>query len=142
MSSIKIEGLEKLNEKLEKLANGENITQAIETACAVVERDAKTNAPSGDTGDLRRSISSRIENKDGEIIGVVYSPLEYAPYVEFGTGLFAKDGNGRKDVPWFYKDDKGNWHITSGMKPQPFLFPALNDNRDEIIQIIKEGFAK
>ena len=62
--------------------------------------------------------------------------------VEYGTGLFAENGNGRKDVPWNYQDDKGEWHSTRGQKPQPFMRPALNENRTEIIRIIKEGLDK
>ena len=58
--------------------------------------------------------------------------------VEYGTGLFAEDG-GRTDVPWHYQDEKGEWHSTSGMKPQPFMRPALNENREKIKQIILEG---
>jgi HK97 gp10 family phage protein len=71
--------------------------------------------------------------------GVVFTPLEYAPYVEFGTGLFAEAGDGRKDVPWMYQDDKGDWHSTSGMKPRPYMRPALDENREEIKRILKEG---
>ena len=72
------------------------------------------------------------------MVGTVFTPLEYAPYVEYGTGLFAEKG-GRKDVPWHYQDDKGEWHSTSGQKPQPFMRPALNENREEIMRIIKEA---
>jgi HK97 gp10 family phage protein len=78
---------------------------------------------------LRRSITSKVESRGDRVEGIVFTPLEYAPYVEFGTGLFAEEG-GRKDVPWSYKDDKGQWHTTSGMKPQPYLRPALNENRE------------
>ena len=70
--------------------------------------------------------------------GVVYTPLEYAGCVEFGTGLFAENG-GRTDVPWSYQDDKGEWHSTSGMHPHPYMRPALYENRDKIIQTLKEG---
>ena len=72
------------------------------------------------------------------MVGEVYTPLEYAPYVEYGTGLFAEDG-GRKDVPWYFKDDEGNWVKTSGQKPQPFMRPALEENREEILRLIKEA---
>jgi HK97 gp10 family phage protein len=73
------------------------------------------------------------------MVGYVFTPLEYAPYVEYGTGKFAVNGDGRKDVPWHYQDDKGEWHTTSGQKPQPFMGPALNENREEILRIIKEA---
>lgn len=132
--SIKVEGLDKILAKLEKTGDEETINQTLGRACALVERSAKEKAPKG-SGELRRSITSKVENHQG----IIFTPLEYAPYVEFGTGLFAEDGNGRKDVPWHYKDDKGEWHTTSGMNPQPFMRPALDENREEIIRIIKEG---
>ena len=89
-------------------------------------------------GALRSSITSKVENRNGHIEGTIFTPLEYAPYVEYGTGLFAESG-GRKDVPWNYQDDKGEWHSTSGQKPQPFMRPAIEDNRNKIIEILGEG---
>ena len=108
--------------------------QALGKACALVEREAKKKAPK-DTGALRRSITSKVEGLEG----IIYTPLEYAPYIEYGTGLFAEKGNGRKDVPWNYQDDKGKWHSTSGLKPHPFMRPSLDENREKIVNILKEG---
>ena len=135
--SIQFQGLDELLDSLEKLADAETMGNALQKACAIVERDAKQKAPKG-TGELRRSITSKVEQSGGEIQGVVFTPLEYAPYVEYGTGLFAEEG-GRRDVPWNYQDDKGEWHSTSGQKPQPFMRPALDENREQILRIIKEG---
>ena len=135
--AIEIEGIGKVLKRLEKLSNTENIEKAMGKACAVVEAAAKQNAPK-DTGALRNSITSKVENRNGHIEGVIFTPLEYAPYVEYGTGLFAESG-GRKDVPWNYQDDKGEWHSTSGQKPQPFMRPAVEDNRNKIIKILGEG---
>lgn len=137
-NSIKFEGLDKLELKLDELVDDSKINQAIGKACALVERSAKQKAPK-DTGALRRSITSKVENNGTDAVGVVYTPLEYAPYIEYGTGLFAEKG-GRMDVPWNYQDDKGEWHSTSGQKPQPFLIPALEVNREAIIRLLKEGF--
>ena len=134
--SVEVKGLDQVFKKLDETVGEEKVINNMEKACAVVERAAKENAPK-DTGELRRSISSRVDNIDGDIVGVVFSPLEYAPYVEYGTGLFAENG-GRMDVPWNYQDDKGEWHSTSGQKPQPFLRPALEDNREQIISILRE----
>lgn len=114
------------------------LRNAMGRAMALVERSAKEKAPK-DTGALRRSITSEVTQEGGELVGFVFTPLEYAPYVEYGTGLFAENGNGRKDVPWNYQDDKGEWHSTRGQKPQPFMRPALNENREEIVRIIKEA---
>ena len=135
--AIEIEGINKVLKRLEKLSNIENIEKAMGKACAVVEAAAKQNAPK-DTGALRQSISSKVEVESKEVIGTIFTPLEYAPYIEYGTGLFAESG-GRKDVPWNYQDDKGEWHSTSGQKPQPFMRPAVEDNRNKIIKILGEG---
>lgn len=137
--NIEIRNLDGVHAALEKLDKTVNIEQAMAKACALVERSAKELAPKGDTGQLRRSITSKVERKDGKIRGIVFTPLEYAPYVEFGTGIHAKKG-GRKDVPWCYYDErKKKFFYTSGQHPQPFMRPAYKKNRTRIIEIIKEG---
>ena len=136
-TEITIQGMDEVLDRLLQVTEQATIERALGKACAVVERSAKQKAPK-DNGALRRSITSTV--RDG--VGIVFTPLEYAPYVEYGTGLFAVDGNGRKDVPWHYKDDQGEWHTTSGMKPQPYLRPALDENRENIKRIIKEELTK
>ena len=135
--SIEVEGLDGLVERLESLLDADAMKAAMGQACALVERSAKQKAPKG-TGELRRSITSKVNVNGDNVEGVVFTPLEYAPYVEFGTGLFAENG-GRKDVPWCYQDDKGEWHTTSGQHPQPYMRPALNENREAIKRILKEA---
>ena len=137
--AIEFEGLDEILESLDKLADTQQLNDTMGQVCALVERDAKQNAPK-DTGALARSIQSKVENNNGSIQGVVFTPLEYAPYVEFGTGLFAESG-GRTDVPWSYQDDEGNWHTTKGQKPQPYMRPAIDNNREKIVRMIKEGFS-
>jgi HK97 gp10 family phage protein len=136
--SVELIGLDEVLDRLEELADVAELKMNMKKACALVEKDAKKNAPKG-TGELRRSITSRVEADADEVVGLVFTPLEYAPYVEYGTGLFAEGGNGRKDVPWNYQDDEGNWHSTSGMEPRPFMRPALKENRTQILKILKEG---
>lgn len=138
--AIKFEGLDDVLATLDKAASPQKLERPIGKGCALVEAAAKKKAPK-DNGALRRSITSEVKKEGGDIVGVVYTPLEYAPYVEYGTGLFAEGGNGRKDVPWHYKDDKGEWHSTSGQKPQPFLRPALDENREQITRLIREGLS-
>ena len=135
--SIKVDGLNEILTKLETIGDTQKVAASMGKACALVERAAKEKAPKN-TGELRRSITSKVDVGAGEVTGVVFTPLEYAPYIEYGTGLFAEEG-GRKDVPWHYQDDEGNWHSTSGMKPHPYMRPALNENREEIMRILKEG---
>ena len=76
-----------------------------------------------------------------EIVGTISNSSEYAPYVHQGTGIYAKDGNGRK-TPWKYEAKAGKykgWHITRGQKPQPFLEKAKLDNKDKISKILAGG---
>lgn len=134
---VRIEGTVEVLDAINDLGSVEKFKRRLGIACAVVERSAKQKAPK-DTGALRRSITSKVTQEGGELVGVVFTPLEYAPYVEYGTGLFAEKG-GRVDVPWNYQDDKGDWHSTSGQHPQPFLHPALHQNREKIIRILKGG---
>ena len=133
MSSIDVVGADGVLAALGRFTDEGKLAGALAKACALVEREAKENAPKGD-GTLRNSITSIVEDKQG----VIFTPLEYAPYVEYGTGLFAEEG-GRKDVPWHYQDEKGEWHSTNGQHPHPFLRPALEENRKAILKILKEG---
>ena len=131
--SIEFEGVEELLKSLDKVSNTKEYEKTLGKACALVERSAKEKAPKG-SGELRRSITSKVQALDG----VIFTPLLYAPYVEYGTGLFAENG-GRQDVPWHYQDDKGEWHSTSGMSPRPYMRPALEENKEKIVKIIEEA---
>ena len=119
---IKFDGLDKIIDKIEDFDVVREMTSAMQQACNLVEGAAKDKPPK-DTGALRRSITSKVEVTGNSIEGIVFTPLEYAPYQEFGTGLFSENGNGRK-TPWVYMDDKGNYHYTRGQHPQPYMGPA------------------
>lgn len=137
MIDVEVKNLDEVLAAIEAMGDTEDVRKALGKACAVVERAAKEKAPK-DTGELRRSITSKVEKNGDKLEGVIFTPLEYAPYVEYGTGLFAEKG-GRKNVPWCYKDDKGEWHSTSGQHPQPFMRPALNENREKVLRTLKEA---
>lgn len=64
-----------LLKRIDKMGSETNISAAIGKACALVEGEAKKKAPK-DTGALRRSISSTVKGLEG----IVFTPLEYAPY--------------------------------------------------------------
>lgn len=140
MADVEIQGIDAIIERLDKMTNLNDIERVVGQACAIVEGAAKKKAPKK-TGDLKRSIQSRVETTATGVVGTVFSPLEYAPYVEYGTGLFAEK-EGRKDVPWAYEDEKtGELIFTSGQKPKPYLRPALNENREKVIKKIREGIS-
>lgn len=109
----------------------EAIRKALEQSCLIVEGDAKVRCPV-DSGQLRQSINHKVEDRTGQ----VSTNVEYAPYVEIGTGIYSSEGGGRQ-TPWVYQDAKGQWHRTSGGKPQPFMKPALEQNTSKIIDQFK-----
>ena len=137
MAEVEFKGLDKIIAKLDKMQDTSTIIAAMQDCCDLVEGSAKGKAPK-DTGALRRSITSKVEVTGNTIEGIVFTPLEYAQYQEYGTGMYAENGNGRQ-TPWVYKDDKGKYHYTHGQHPQPFMRPALKENEQNINKKLKEG---
>lgn len=124
-----IENLDRLLKKIDNLEHVLDMSEPLDEACILVENTAKKECPV-DSGQLRNSITHQVVGD----VGYVGTNVHYAPYVEYGTGVFAAKGNGRQDR-WVYCDAKGNWHSTIGQKPQPFLEPALEQNREMIAKI-------
>lgn len=83
-------------------------------------------------GALKESISYVVDMASKTV--TVGTALMYAIYVELGTGIFAENGDGRQ-TPWVWRDQNGKYHFTRGMKPRPFLRPAIKDHLDEYKQI-------
>ncbi|MCI1959697.1 MAG: HK97 gp10 family phage protein [Clostridia bacterium] len=108
------------------------IKQCINDCCQDVANSAKEKCPVDD-GPLRASIKHKVEKDKNKFIGTVGTNVEYAPYVHEGTGLYAKEGNGRKEVPWTYKTADGHFYKTSGQHPNPFLQEAVDENMQNIL---------
>lgn len=119
---------------------GEIIGMRMESHAKLYITNAVYQHPQGwyiRTGNLRNSITHAVqEDGEGNIVAVVGSAVEYAPYVELGTGIYAEDRKGRK-TPWRYQDSDGNWHTTSGMPPRPFLRPAVQNHLQEYRQVLE-----
>lgn len=127
---MNVEFIDKSPEVLKEVS--ESVKMALEKCGLVAERFAKENLTinkSVATGNLRNSISHRV-SENAVYIG---SNVEYAAYVELGTGHHYLGG--RQDS-WVYQDDKGNWHRTNGQKPKPYLKPAVADHKDQYRNII------
>ena len=147
MANVSIKGIDRLTQRFNKIANLE-LREAMNKATQLVHGQAKALAPA-DTGQLRGSIHMQVKNKGNELEGRVYTNVEYASYVEFGTGI---KGNGTypytvegltleyKNKGWaYYDEDKGEWIYTKGQKAQPYMYPALKQNEKAIKKILKEG---
>lgn len=115
----------------------QRVVDKLTLAGEIVVSDAKakcaTDGGPFDTGNLAGSIICEVDAST--LAARIGTPVEYAPFVEFGTGEFAEGGNGRKGG-WIY-DYQGNkgpkgLRFTLGSKPKPFLRPALLENREKI----------
>lgn len=85
------------------------------------------------TGRLVGSITHIVDGKD-VYIG---TNVEYAIYFEMGSGT--QSPYGRRKTPWKYQDSNGNWHMTHGMRPRPFLKPAVTENTSKYLSIMKDA---
>lgn len=105
-----------------------------------MERTAKILAPVDDS-QLRQSITFEINDTPTEKELTVGTNVEYGPYQEYGTGIYAKDGLGRL-TPWKYKDVGGKWHYTNGNRPHPYLRPAFAQHKDKAVDDIRTELRK
>ena len=128
--TISISGVKNLQRKLSTIKSQKEVYSAVSQATALVEGSAKSGC-AVDTGALRRSIHMRVVEQSHRVIGIVYTSMEHAPYVEFGTGQRGKGS---------YPYEKGltlaydpNW---TGQVAQPFMVPALLTNRIRINKLI------
>lgn len=144
----------------------ENKAAALEAVGQQIETYAKNNIREAgriDTGRLRNSITHVTSTHQGESIRfktekdgtvlvdravtisindddkvVVGSAVQYAPYHEYGTGIYASGG---RKTPWKYRirDRKtGQWTSawTRGLKPVRFLKNAVEQHKDTLRSIV------
>lgn len=107
------------------------VLRALERIGLQAEGYAIDLSPPPDTGALRNSITHKVDAQEQAVY--IGSNLEYAAYVELGTGKYAHGG---RKTPWVYKDSKGQWHYTHGQRAQPYLKPAVADHRKTYQNII------
>ena len=139
--TVRIEGLDALDARLASALTSAAYEAGMQKACRIVETAAKKKAPR-DTGALKASITHETTIEGKQIVGYVGTPIEYAPYQEYGTGKFAENGAGRK-TPWAYTDERtGETIWTAGNKPRPFLRPALNENQKRVQEILHDAVRK
>lgn len=140
MATVTIKNLGKLTHKLNNVANMD-VRKAVNKATTVVHGQAVNNAvfeKGYSKGGLKESIRMGVKKLPEGWQGRVYTNLEYAMYVEFGTG-------NRGDGSYPYKIDglnlayKQDW---AGMTAQPYLYPALKTHEKYIKKLFKEEVNK
>ena len=93
-----------------------------------------------DTGNLKNSITHKVD--EAEPAAYIGTDMEYAGYVEFGTGGYSSIGGGTPKSHWVYMGDDGEWHIGKPMKPRPYLKPAIANHVGTYRNIFKDELSK
>lgn len=116
---------------------------------AQIAGDARKIVPVSDSGDgttggaLHDSIVGFVNADKDTVTAGAKSDLDYAVYVEFGTGptgqsvghpLDKELGVVRKKDKWKGKIPDVGWRWISGQKPQPYLYPAMKQNEEELMR--------
>lgn len=126
MPKIKIEGLKVTLDQVDPKRLKDTCKKALSAYALKVDLDAKLKAPV-DLGQLRSSIYPVTDNLDNLEVSFV-AGVDYAPYVEFGTGPYAAAYVPSLEPEWqeiaksYYVNGEGR------MPAQPFLYPAVINN--------------
>jgi len=125
----------------------EAAAEAIEILCAEGAEYAKFQAPY-DTGELRDSITYKVEKEGNKVEGAIIAGTEHAFFVEFGTGIVGAsnphpynyqgweyDINNHGIEGWNYPKN-GRYYQTLGQPSNPFMYRTakyLSENADRIL---------
>lgn len=131
-----IEGLDKLLANLSGLGGNvkESARKGLERGAKKIQKNAKLLAPV-DTGHLRNSIKTNSKTTEDGAEAQVFTNLEYAPYVEFGTGQRGRESNIERPDGVSYNSE---W---KGQFAQPYLTPAYlhAKNTEEVEQEVAKS---
>ncbi len=86
------------------------------------------------TGNLANRTTTKTVSE--EMAAYIGTNVTYAPYIEFGTGIYAENGQGRP-TPWKWVDDRGHGHFTHGQHATHYLRNAVKDHGDEYKRIFE-----
>ena len=127
-----VKGSEELKKKLVFLT--QQVDDVLTAGASDIATRAKVLAPV-DLGGLRSSIAYDVTKPLEKHITV---NVGYAAYVEFGTGVYAASAVGKLPADWqeFAAKFKGKKQV-KGMMPQPYLFPAYEENRTKILDQVE-----
>ena len=110
--------------------------QFLEEVGGEVEAQTKQNTKV-DTGKTKGSWEHIVNADKMEV--QIGSRYQNALWEEFGTGIYALNGDGRK-TKWVYRTEDGKFHATVGKKPRRALYRAYNSKKNTIIREARRRF--
>lgn len=149
-----------------------DMERAMKKQGSLVRDHAKDLAPvrrsGAGGGELRDNIYLKNSREGDSFIAEVYTPIDYALYVEFGTGptgqanhqgispsvspvysqsgwMIPADAMDPEDAEFYgfgpvEKDGEIIGYYTSGQIARPFMYPGLNDLRETITENLQKAF--
>lgn len=154
----------RMDEAIEKIRAG--MEKGVEDSCELIKKAAMQNLRGDPRGaHLMSSIQTRVQAAGLTVTGAVGvgaatgidgsgdddgdAADNFGIWVHEGTGIYSRTGLGKPVVPWLYEgpakedDPKGRYkagdiikHLTSGMKPNPFLENAYNSEGQKVAEAI------
>ena len=103
-----------------------------------VEAQAKRNTKV-DTGKTKNSWEHIVNADKMEV--QIGSRYKNALWEELGTGIYALNGDGRKNK-WVYRTPDGKFHTTVGKKPRRALYRAYTSKKNAIIDEARRRFGE
>jgi HK97 gp10 family phage protein len=154
--NVEIEGMDNLIKKLEALGGTvlsirKEMVQNMGDVADMMARKAPT-----DTEKLKPNIQVKDDSTDTELLvkaGIfAESAINYAIYQEYGTGIYAENGQGRQ-TPWLWQVKSQKWAdifgievgqsvLWHGNQPHPFIRPAWDENKDKIEEKLRTALLK
>ena len=134
---IELQGVDDLLRRLDDRAK--NMTDIVdkEMTASILDINAQQRRDTPvDTGRLRMGnmfdVSKKLDKQ-------LFNDIEYAPYVEFGTGGLVSVPPGLEEIAIQFK---GAGIRKVNLPAQPFFFRAFFENKDKMIQNIKNAVLK
>lgn len=139
--TVEVEGTDEVIRQIQQIKSKiESESERIMLQAAfILESEVKrliTNMKLVDTGTLKASIHSFVRQRFGITESVVGSPMEYAPFTEFGTGQKGS-ADPHPAKPAWYKYGDG-----PGIQSYKFMWTAWQNKKDEIYEYIEREYRK
>ena len=136
--SFRVEGLQHLQRKLERIKNLERdprVNQALGRGAARIQAQVKLLTPV-DTGNLRNKI---IAQQEKFMQWVVETNVEYAIFVEFGTGKLGDPAvpHTSKESWTYYSDELKRFITTHGQEPAAMFRTGFDLAHKQAFRIVE-----
>lgn len=162
-----IERLASLNKKIDAMKRID-LEKPVGKAIGLVQETAKSGCPFGD-GELKSKIFTDIKLEEEDVLGICYTDVAHRMYVEFGTGPKGQANHAGtspnvavaySQSPWWIHESQidketaekyhffsietpdGVFYQSAGQPAQPFMYPALKDHIDDVVEIISKEIKK